>query len=83
MFLDFSVFQRGFLYALTFKKYAEPDSEEVHSAHHTLPEALFLVGSQAVTKHYAFAPLFADKEIMKKNLVRKCDWWNPVRFFHL
>ena len=31
MFLDFSVFHRGFLYALTFKKYAEPDSEEVHT----------------------------------------------------
>ena len=36
LFLDFSVFQRGFLYALTFKKYAEPDSEEVHSAHHKM-----------------------------------------------
>ena len=39
----------------------------MHSAHHTLPEALFLVGSQAVTKHCAFALLFADKEILKKN----------------
>ena len=43
----------------------------MHSAHHTLPEALFLVGSQAVTKHCAFALLFADKEIMKKKFGQK------------
>ena len=38
----------------------------MHSAHQTLPEALFRVGSQAVTKNCEFTLLFADKKILKK-----------------